>query len=99
MMRIELNDGRHDTCRILWLVGRYLDSGVNIDSFSVQIQQWAEMSMLMLILSLDTERLDGFCAINDFRCIDGYFDMIVMLGWLWRAPHCCRTFENKLYES
>jgi hypothetical protein len=38
--------------------------------------------MLMLILSLDTERLDGFGAINDFRCIDGLFVMFVMFGLL-----------------
>jgi hypothetical protein len=38
--------------------------------------------MLMLILSLDTERLDGFGAINDFRCIDGWFVMVVMFSWL-----------------
>jgi hypothetical protein len=38
--------------------------------------------MLMLILSLGSERLNGFGAINDFRCIDGLFVMVVMLGWL-----------------
>jgi hypothetical protein len=38
--------------------------------------------MLMLILSLVPERLDGFGAINDFRCIDGLFVMVVMVGWL-----------------
>jgi hypothetical protein len=50
----------------------------------------------MLILSLGPERLDGFGAINDFRCIDGLFVMVVMIGWLReRRPRCCQTFENK----
>jgi hypothetical protein len=26
--------------------------------------------------------LGGFGAINDFRCIDGLFVMVVMVGWL-----------------
>jgi hypothetical protein len=26
--------------------------------------------------------LDSFGAINDFRCIDGLFVMVVMIGWL-----------------
>jgi hypothetical protein len=36
--------------------------------------------------------LDGFGAINDFRCIDGLFVMVVMFGWLRESAALLSNF-------